>query len=78
MDNHIFRSAIGGFHRQDVMEYIERTQKQSEENTAWLESQVEQLQKSEEEARSALQACQQERDQLAAELKEMTSCQTRS
>ena len=45
MDNHIFRSAIGGFHRQDVMEYIERTQKQSEENTAWLESQVEQLQK---------------------------------
>ena len=48
MDNHIFRSAIGGFHRQDVMEYIERTQKQSEENTAWLESQVEQLQKSEE------------------------------
>ncbi|MCI8439362.1 MAG: hypothetical protein HFF73_07585 [Oscillospiraceae bacterium] len=73
MDNHIFRSAIGGFHRQDVMEYIERTQKQSEENTAWLESQVEQLQKSEEEARSALQACQQERDQLAAELKEMTS-----
>lgn len=73
MDNHIFRSAIGGFHRQDVMEYIGRTQKQAEENTAWLESQVEQLQKSEEEARSALQECRQERDRLAAELKEMTS-----
>lgn len=73
MDNHIFRSAIGGFHRQDVMEYIERTQKQAEENAAWLESQVEQLQKSEEEARSALQTCEQERDRLAAELKEMTS-----
>lgn len=73
MDNHIFRSAIGGFHRQDVIEYIERTQKQAEENTAWLESQVEQLQKSEEEARTALQACQQERDRLAAELREMTS-----
>lgn len=73
MDNHIFRSAIGGFHRQDVIEYIERTQKQAEENAAWLESQVEQLQKSEEEARSALQSCEQERDRLAAELKEMTS-----
>jgi len=73
MDNHIFRSAIGGFHRQDVIEYIERTQKQAEENAAWLESQVEQLQKSEEEARGALQACEQERDRLAAELQDMTA-----
>ena len=47
MDNHIFRSAIGGFNRQDVMEYIERTQKQSEESIAWLESQTAQLQASE-------------------------------
>ena len=31
MDNHIFRSALSGFNRQDVMEYIERTQKQAEE-----------------------------------------------
>lgn len=73
MDNHIFRSAIGGFNRQDVIEYIERAQKQAEENTSWLESQMEQLQKSEEEARSALQACEQERDRLAAELAEMSS-----
>ena len=68
MDNHIFRSAIGGFNRQDVMEYIERTQKQSEESIAWLESQTAQLQASEEEAQNALRECTQERDRLAAEL----------
>lgn len=73
MDNHIFRSAIGGFNRQDVMEYIERTQKQSEESISWLESQVEQLQQSENEAQRALQECEAERDRLAAQLEEMTS-----
>ena len=36
MDNHIFRGAALGFNRQDVMEYIERTQKQAEENAARL------------------------------------------
>ena len=30
MDNHIFRSAALGFNRQDVMEYIEKTQKEAE------------------------------------------------
>ncbi|MDE7244529.1 MAG: DivIVA domain-containing protein [Oscillospiraceae bacterium] len=73
MDNHIFRSAIGGFNRQDVMEYIERTQKQSEESISWLESQVEQTQRAESEAQRALQECQEERDRIAAELEEMTS-----
>lgn len=73
MDNHIFRSAIGGFNRQDVIEYIERTQKQSEESVSWLESQVEQLQKSENEAQMALQDCMAERDQLAKQLEEMTA-----
>ena len=71
MDNHIFRSAIGGFNRQDVMEYIERTQKQSEESVAWLESQVEQLQRAESEAQAALQECMEERDRLKAELDKM-------
>ena len=42
MDNHIFRSALSGFNRQDVMEYIERTQKQAEEAAARLEDQVRQ------------------------------------
>ena len=73
MDNHIFRSAIGGFNRQDVMEYIERTQKQSEESIAWLESQTAQLQASEEEAQNALRECTQERDRLAAELADMSA-----
>ena len=40
MDNHIFRSAIGGFNRQDVTEYIERTQKQAEEAAAALNKQL--------------------------------------
>ena len=73
MDNHIFRSAIGGFNRQDVMEYIERTQKQSEENVSWLESQVEQLQQAESQAQQELQECREERDRLAAQLEEMTA-----
>ena len=36
MDNHIFRSAALGFNRQDVMEYIEKTQKEAEANAASL------------------------------------------
>ena len=41
MDNHIFRGAALGFNRQDVMEYIERTQKQAEENAARLRRRLE-------------------------------------
>lgn len=44
MDNHFFRTAINGFNRQDVMEYIERIQTEleelrrvSEENTTALD-----------------------------------------
>ena len=36
MDNHIFRSALSGFNRQDVMEYIEKTQKEGESAAAAL------------------------------------------
>ena len=36
MDNHIFRSAALGFNRQDVMEYIEKTQKEVESAAADL------------------------------------------
>ena len=55
MDNHIFRSAIGGFNRQDVTEYIERTQKQAEEAAAALNKQLEDLRQAEGEARAALE-----------------------
>lgn len=40
MDNHIFRSAALGFNRQDVMEYIERTQKEAEASAAALSRQL--------------------------------------
>ena len=62
MDNHIFRSALSGFNRQDVMEYIERTQKQAEEAAARLGD----------EARQALDACTEEKEALSRQLEEMT------
>lgn len=40
MDNHIFRGAALGFNRQDVMEYIEKTQKEAETNAASLSLQL--------------------------------------
>lgn len=43
MDNHIFRSAAWGFNRQDVMDYIERTQKDAEANAAALNSQLDEV-----------------------------------
>ena len=72
MDNHIFRSALGGFNRQDVTEYIERTRKEAEEAAARLEEQVKTLQASEAEAREALESCTQEKEDLDQKLKDMT------
>jgi len=77
MDNHIFRSSIGGFNRQDVMEYIEKTQKESSETVAQLEEQVRQLQQESDGLRASLDSCTQERDALASELEEVTGrCDT--
>ena len=76
MDNHIFRGAALGFNRQDVMEYIERTQKQAEENAARLEAQAEDLRKSGEESRQALEDLTGEKEALARQLEDMTqSCE---
>lgn len=72
MDNHIFRSALGGFNRQDVTEYIERTRKEAEEAAARLEEQVKTLQDSEAEARASLETCTQEKEELDKQLKDMT------
>ena len=75
MDNHIFRSAIGGFNRQDVTEYIERTQKQAEEAAAALNKQLEDLRQAEGEARAALEERTREKAELEKRLEEMTdSC----
>ena len=40
MDNHIFRNAPWGFNRQDVMEYIEKTQRDGEAAAAALTEQL--------------------------------------
>lgn len=77
MDNHIFRSALNGFNRQDVTEYIERTQREAAENTGRLEAEAEVLRQELDAARRALAECQAERDDLAGELPDLTErCQT--
>ena len=79
MDNHIFRSALGGFNRQDVMEYIEKTQKEASENAArleeraaQLEEQIAQLRESGDAARQSLEECAQEKEELSKQLTDMT------
>ena len=68
MDNHIFRSSLNGFNRQDVTAYIEKSQREATERMAELESQKELLRKSEEDCRCELEACTQERDALREQL----------
>ena len=72
MDNHIFRSALSGFNRQDVMAYIERTQKQAEEAAAGLEARLAELEQAAAGAREELAACQEEREDLRRQLEDMT------
>lgn len=72
MDNHIFRSAIGGFNRQDVMEYIGRVQKQAEDAAAALEAQNQELRRAHEETLLQLEERTRERDGLEQQLEDMT------
>ena len=78
MDNHIFRSALGGFNRQDVTEYIERTGKEAAEAARQLEEQIKTLQDSEAEAREALDARTQEKEELERQLQDMTEQYTQA
>ncbi len=61
MTNTVFRTAIGGFNRQDVTEYIEKTQRQAAESAAALEKQAADL-------RGALEAAQAELEEARAAL----------
>ena len=72
MDNHFFRSALGGFNRQDVMEYVERTQREAEAAAAGLTAQVEELRRTGEETHHQLEECAQEKEELAKQLEDMT------
>ena len=71
MDNHIFRSAALGFNRQDVMEYIEKVQKEAEARSADLAAQLEAARQEGDSSRQALEDCVQERDRLSEELTDL-------
>lgn len=70
MDNNIFRSALNGFNRQDVMTYIEKTQSDAAARIAQLEDRVRALQESGEAQRQALESAGAERDGLLGQLEE--------
>lgn len=72
MDNHIFRSALSGFNRQDVMTYIEKTQKEAAEQIAALEARAQELREKGDINWQALKACTAERDDLSRQLEDMT------
>lgn len=67
MDNHIFRSAALGFNRQDVMEYIEKVQKEAESRAAGLTAQLDEARREGGASRQALEDCTRERDRLQEE-----------
>lgn len=71
MDNHIFRSAAFGFNRQDVLEYIERTQRESEARIFELSAQLNEARQKGSAAQQALEDCTQERDRLSNELADL-------
>lgn len=71
MDNHIFRSAALGFNRQDVMEYIEKVQKDAKTQIADLTAQLDKAQQESDAFRQELEDCTQERDQLRDELESL-------
>lgn len=73
MDNHIFRSALSGFNRQDVMSYIEKTQKEASERALALETQINDLRSEAEQLRSRLESCTGERDALSSQLTDLTA-----
>lgn len=72
MDNHIFRGALNGFNRQDVIAYIEKSQKEASERASALEGQIEDLRRTCAETEQALSASVQERETLTEQLAEQT------
>ena len=70
MDNHIFRGALNGFNRQDVIAYIEKTQKESAERIQKLEQEIEELRAQNADASKALENYRQELDTLTERIEE--------
>ena len=72
MDNHIFRGALNGFNRQDVIAYIEKSQREASERAQALENQIGELRGTCAETERALTASVQEREMLTEQLAEQT------
>lgn len=70
MDNHIFRTALNGFNRQDVTAYIEKSQKEAAERIAQLEKEIEDLYKTLAEVKDSLDSSLEERAVLDEQLEE--------
>jgi len=82
MDNQFRGAAFGGFNRQDVMEYLERTAKEHAEGMAQLRAQLEQAQQECGELRAQLEQAQEqtkllteERDRIAQENEQLPRLQ---
>lgn len=70
MDNHIFRGAALGFNRQDVMEYIEKTQREGEAAAAALTEELNAARQELEDLRRQLEDGAAQREDLSAQLEE--------
>ena len=70
MDNHIFRNAPWGFNRQDVMEYIEKTQRDGEAAAAALTEQLNAARQELEALRQQVESGTSRSEELSARLEE--------
>ena len=70
MDNHIFRGALNGFNRQDVIAYIEKSQKEAADRAAKLEQEIEDLRAKMTDAEKALENYRQEHEMLTERIAE--------
>jgi len=71
MDNHIFRSAAWGFHRQDVMDYIQQTQQEAESTSAALSKDLDDTRADRDDLRQQLENSTGQVESLSQELDEL-------
>lgn len=73
MDNQFRSAAFGGFNRQDVMDYLERTAQEHARQTDDLHAQLEQARQETEQLRSRLAQAQEQEQQARGELERNTA-----
>ena len=72
MDNHIFRSSLGGFHRQDVIDYIEKSQKEAADAIAELEEKLDAVSARKQELDALLESMETESAELKDQISQLT------